>query len=862
MLLLAAISPAAGPEPTARPPLPPVFIVPNFHPASCGWLANWSVERSYCANSYLAHLARVESDPNYRFVLSEVNNQIAILNFRPERFEVLRQQVRAGRVELVNAFFLEPTINLSGGEALVRMGVEGLRWQQRMLGVRPRFCWAIDVCGTHEQMPQIVAGLGLEALVYTRGNRMGRALYWSEAPDGARVLTIAPGHYSELRDVFAAQGPLDQAALERVQSFLAGKLPITPPGAPVLVLGGQGDYALPPARADSPTAFLKEWNALRPDVPLQFTTLAHYLDTVRPLIDAGRIDLPTMRGGTAYDFHAFWIQNPRVKSWYRRDEHALQATEMLAAVASLKAGVAYPAHELNRAWLLMLLNMDRNTLWGAAGGMVFEDPESWDARDRFAWVETHSSAFAQTAARGLLDPGAAVGLFNPANWDRRDPVRLALPPGTSLDGVPCEQAIDGDDVFCRIRLPSVGIVGHALVKQAPARPQPIDLPPVIETPFYRARIDPKTGALVSLKTRPSDRELLGGPANEVVIERSPNSSNPGDHMRPRPERTELGRTSRFPVTVTTWAGPLAITVEARGALPGGASCRRLMRFERESPRIDCVTELTDLPDRTVTLAEFPLAETPSEVRRGIPFGFAHAAWDRPDPSRDGWMQGITPAVRWSDYSLPRGNGGLALLDRGVTGREIDRNIPALYLCNATDTYHGYPNAWLSGRGQHRLEYALLVRDGDWSSGHVARRAWEYNAPPCLTAGCAPASPRSFLRTSDNILVEALRRDGPDLEVRLVECLGHDGTAEVTVELPHTAAARTDLLGGRSVPLGGGPTYKIPVRPQQIVTLRLKTPEPVPDVPPLTSWDDLVPPSKRAALHHYRPEAIGHPPRGS
>ena len=28
-----------------------VFLVPNFHPASCGWLTTFSRERVYCANS-------------------------------------------------------------------------------------------------------------------------------------------------------------------------------------------------------------------------------------------------------------------------------------------------------------------------------------------------------------------------------------------------------------------------------------------------------------------------------------------------------------------------------------------------------------------------------------------------------------------------------------------------------------------------------------------------------------------------------------------------------------------------------------------------------------------------------------------
>src|SRR5512146_3330123 len=120
-----------------------VYIVPNFHPASCGWLTTFSRERVYCANSYLTHLDRVDTDPNYAFVLSEINNIIAIKNFRPERFAEIQARVREKRVELVNAMFLEPTINLSGGEALVRMGVLGLRWYQQVFGVQPRYAWTI-----------------------------------------------------------------------------------------------------------------------------------------------------------------------------------------------------------------------------------------------------------------------------------------------------------------------------------------------------------------------------------------------------------------------------------------------------------------------------------------------------------------------------------------------------------------------------------------------------------------------------------------------------------------------------------------------------------------------------------------------
>ena len=247
-----------------------VFIVPNFHPASCGWLTNWSIERNYCANSYLDHLDRVRDDANYEFVLSECNNMIAILNFQPARFAELKQRIRQGRVELPNAFFLESTINLSGGEALAKMGIEGLRWQQQIMGARPRFCWAIDICGVHDQMPQLCTALGLEALVYTRCSRGRQTAFWSESPDGSRILTLVPGGYADLGNLFGATAPATPAPLEEIHRTAAEVARSTPAGAPVLFLGGAGDYALAPARRENPTEFLEKWKATRSDAPPRF----------------------------------------------------------------------------------------------------------------------------------------------------------------------------------------------------------------------------------------------------------------------------------------------------------------------------------------------------------------------------------------------------------------------------------------------------------------------------------------------------------------------------------------------------------------------------------------------------------------
>src|SRR5208283_961053 len=135
-----------------------------------------------------------------------------------------------------------------------------------------------------------------------------------------------------------------------------------------------------------------------------------------------------------------------------------------------------------------------------------------------------------------------------------------------------------------------------------------------------------------------------------------------------------------------------------------------------------------------------------------------------------------------------------ILDRGVPGRELNGNTACIYLYNATDKYYGYPNAWLSGNGRHVLQYALVFHEGDWKEAEIPQRAWEYNCPPLVIANRGDYGESSFLSTSGNIILEAMRQLGSDIEVRLVECLGYTGRAEVTLSLPHKSAAMTDLTG--------------------------------------------------------------------
>jgi alpha-mannosidase len=887
MALTASRLPLARAEEARRNTL---YAVPNFHPGCMGWLAPYHVERNYCLHSYLDHQDLTVKDPNYKFAFSEIPHLITMMEMEPERFEELKGLVKQGRVELVNAYVLEPTINLSGGEALVMQGVEGLRWYQQVMNASPRYCWMIDITGWHEQMAQIVSGLELEAFVYCRYNptaedaeevsrKRFQAIHWIESPDGTRALALNPGHYSGAFKELMITGrrlPAYDDVWETIEHVIQTQRKRFPEGAPLLVLAGQDDYSLSFNYKGYPTEMLQDWDALGPDTKVQMATLSDWFDVVKPEIAAGKYELKVVKTGSKiYGWSAFWVNAPKEKQWYRRSEHALQAAEAITTIASLKANLAYPAQDFSNAWFLMSLNMDRGLLWGICVSGVYTHPKVWDARDRFELVDATAASTTSKAIPALLGPGRdTLGLFNPSNWERDDLLELTLPAGKVVAGAAAQVLEDGKITLVETRLPSLGLRCLALKRGTPPASKEGELPETIETNFYSAKVDANTGALVSLKLKPSGRQVLGGGANVILAE----TESPGAlaentvvqmqaHEIPvHSKRTRVASSSDQKPVLTVRTGPLATILEMKSAFPGGG-LRRVARFYKNSPRIDFVTETNDLPDGTIVSAEFPFAEDVTELRRAIPYGFSQTAWSTLKPEQRGNHNGIVPVIRWSHYLLA-GGGGVALMDRGVPGRELVDRTAIVYLHNACGHYYWDRNTdWMSGKGKQSYQYALLAHETNWNEARIPQLAWDFNAPPLVVGEVKLHDGESYVETSDNVIVEALRRVGDELEMRLVESKGAGGRAMVKVDLPHQEAALTDMLGQERTPLSaytrtgaGSAEYRFDIRPQQIVTLRLKVQEAVAPIKALTTFDPVVPEAKRLYTRSFKhPELKGHTP---
>lgn len=100
----------------------------------------------------------------------------------------------------------------------------------------------------------------------------------------------------------------------------------------------------------------------------------------------------------------------------------------------------------------------------------------------------------------------------------------------------------------------------------------------------------------------------------------------------------------------------------------------------------------------------------------------------------------------------------------------------------------------------------------------------------------------------------VRRAGAPVRLEIGDRFGGPGRPTASGGRAHRPT------GKRRKPRRGGPKYEFPLHPQQIVTIRLRTAKPAPDVKLITEWDEFVSKPKLPALHAYS-ALNGHPPRG-
>ncbi|MCV7177508.1 glycoside hydrolase family 38 N-terminal domain-containing protein [Mycolicibacterium sphagni] len=489
-----------------------------------------------------AHLEMARRDPDYKFVLAEVDYLKPYFDTHPEDRADLRRFIADGRVEVMGGTYNEPNTNLVGAETAIRNFVHGVGYQRDVLGADPATAWQLDVFGHDPQFPGMAADAGLTSSSWARGphHQWGpmaskdgqdgdprRMQFSSEfewiAPSGLGLLThYMPAHYSAgwWMDSAASLAEAEQATYQlfaELKSVALTRNVLLPVGT---------DYTPPNTWV---TEIHRDWNARYTWPRFVCALPSEFFAAVRAeTSQRGVAPSPQTR-----DMNPIYtgkdVSYIDTKQANRAAEDAVLGAERFAVFASLLCGAHYPEAALAKAWVQLAYGAHHDGITGSESDQVYLDLlTSW----RDAWElgsGTRSQALRLLSQAAAPEPGSVV-VWNPLAHKRTDIVtaHLDTPVGPGVAVVdsagassPAVVSDDGHAVSWRADgVDSLGWRSYRLLASDEASGwAPVD-GVLIANEYHRLRVDPaRGGGVESLIDVAAGRELIapGRVGNELAV---------------------------------------------------------------------------------------------------------------------------------------------------------------------------------------------------------------------------------------------------------------------------------------------------------------------------------------------------------
>ena len=836
-----------------------IRLTGNSH-IDAAWLWPWTETVQVVHNTFSTALQLMNEYPKYTFTQSAAAYSEWMCQKYPAICQEIQDRVKQGRWELVGGMWVEPDLNMPGGESLVRQLLIGKRYFREKFGADVRIGWNPDSFGYNWQLPQIYKKSGVDYFVtqkmaWNDTNPLPFKLFWWQSPDGSKVLSYFPHDY--------ARGIEPEPLAEDVAR--ARQLD---PGLPEMMhLFGVGDHGGGPTRAmldagvrwtDSKMVYPKTFFG---NAQGFFSDVEGKLDTAHspvwnyktiaggsaqlPAPASGMVSLPTWNDELYFEYHrgVFTSQAAHKRNMRESEEWMLDA-EKYSSLAWL-FGLAYPAEALNEAWKKVLFNQFHDLAAGSGIGVIYQEAQRDYDMVRFTTGEASSAALAQIAARvDTLSPvrSRPVLVFNPLAWERQDLVEFSVQmPQSVKDGV---SVLDGEHHWLPVQVISsdaatntvhllvepraVPALGYALLRVVPGRRDgPGDLSAhdfTLENSMLRVVVDPKNGCITSLYDKRAQFETIatGGCGNELIAFEDKPKDYDAWNIDADFEKS-FTRLDMVDSVQLVERGPLRTTLRVTRTWQHSKFVQDITLYAGLD-RVDVVNDFDWHETHVLLKAAFPLAASSEHATYEIPYG----SIERPTTRNNSWEAAKfeVPGLRWAD--LGDAAHGFSLINDSKYGYDAKGNVLRISLLRSPT----WPDAD-SDRGQQHFAYALYPHAGDWKQALTVRRGYEFNAH--LRA--LPVSPHlgawgaelSFARVEqDNVVLTAVKKaeDGDALLFRFYEWAGKNGEVQLAVPAGAASATLTNLMEqaeGAPLEISRDGKVRVPVHPFEIVSVRVNYP---------------------------------------
>jgi len=121
-------------------------VTGNSH-IDAAWLWPWTETVDVVKRTFGTALQLMNEYPDYTYTQSAAQYNSWMANKYPQMNDEIKQRIKEGRWEVVGGMWVEPDLNMPGGESTVRSILIGKRWYKQHYGVDVRIGWNPDSFG-------------------------------------------------------------------------------------------------------------------------------------------------------------------------------------------------------------------------------------------------------------------------------------------------------------------------------------------------------------------------------------------------------------------------------------------------------------------------------------------------------------------------------------------------------------------------------------------------------------------------------------------------------------------------------------------------------------------------------------------
>jgi len=819
------------------------------------WLWPWQETVSTTRDTFSTVDRLMQSFPDLKFSQDQASTYVAMQQYCPDIFEMLRKRVAEGRWEVTASTWVEGEKNLASGEALCRQMLYTRRYFKENFGLpydAVKIDWEPDMFGHSRMLPAILNRGGVRWYYFCRGGKEPK-LFWWQAPDGSRVLAYQDNEHWYNGFI----GPHITKMVLRLERETGGL-------KDHLYLFGLGDHGGGPTRRDLHRYVrMSRW-------PIYPTLKLSRVQDFFAAVEAAGLDLPVIEDELNFVFEGCYTSQSSVKRGNRVSENELVRAETAAVIAKALAGIPYPQDALNDAWRRTMLCQFHDILPGSGVHATYEYSSALYQEVAAVTESVITRALRQVAAKadtasivglppepdgegsefgdglgaGAGDtslPGGVTGynagaagaqpfiVFNPLPWDRselvvakiwntgwaHDRILVRDSEGNTVPGQVVgtgnfwghdfiSVAFPAKDVpatgyriygversFAPVPAEGVSVTAAPVIMHTPRTEKPIV---TLENRHLRVQVESSAAAVVSIVDKATGVEFVPPGGRLGLLEYVHEAPNPMSAWT-------IGQL----LTVDPIADSWALEVRQRGPHRASVVCRRKYRNSTFALEIGLAEDSRQVEfSLDVNWLEMGSPETGiPQLRVAFPVNVTNprARYEVPFGSieRPVGPQEV-PALKWADISGDCGGqkAGITLLNADKYGHRAEGNV--LHLTLLRSSYLPDP---LPEMGQHVIRWAVQPHLGDCSVSEATRAGWAFNAPFTVASTDAhrgdEPNTQGFIRCeTGNVMLASVKKaeDSDALILRLYEMEGQAVRAAVRLSRvvpPSARAVETDIL---------------------------------------------------------------------